>query len=123
MLVVLHLLVAARGRDSEYVTQAKAVVGFRFRGELAKNEVVPVEASHLPQSLHHIVFGIDGLLYASSFLTSEVFRYRGVCGRGCLRFFLLTAAPSVRPWMRWGGGAGRGLLVQGQVSTDPLGWL
>jgi hypothetical protein len=86
LLVILHMLVAARGRDSEYVTQAKAVVGFRFRGELAKNEVVPVEASHLPQSLHHIVFGIDGLLYASSFLTSEVFRY--LCVRVSVRGFI-----------------------------------
>lgn len=71
-LVLLHAALATGAGDSEYMAQAQAVVGFRFRRPTA-NEIVRVDASRLPQSIHHIVLGLDGLLYASSFLTSEVF--------------------------------------------------
>ena len=88
-LVLVALLRAphASGKDSAYMTQAKAVVGFRFRGELAKNEVVLVAESKLPKSLHHIVFGVDGLLYASSFITSEVYSAWMDSESGKLRWF------------------------------------
>jgi hypothetical protein len=78
-------------KDSEYMKQAKAVVGFRFRGELAKNEVSPVPESKLPKSLHHIVFGVDGMLYASSFATSEVFS-ASLDERGVWRWFRVVGA-------------------------------
>ena len=89
-LVLVALLRAphvASGKDSAYIAQAKAVIGFRFRGELAKNEVVPVAESKLPKSLHHIVFGLDGLLYASSFITSEVYSAWMDSESGKLRWF------------------------------------
>ena len=35
--------------------------------------MVSVPESKLPKSIHHVILGLDGLLYASSFPTSEVF--------------------------------------------------
>jgi len=66
-------LLGVGSKDSPYMKDAKAVLAFTFRGEVAKNEIVPVPDEKLPRSLHHIVFGPDGLLYASSFMSSEVF--------------------------------------------------
>ena len=70
----------ASGKDSAYMQQAKAVVGFRFRGELAQNEIIPVSESKLPESLHHIVFGG---VYASACLC--VRECVCACVRACVR--------------------------------------
>ena len=57
------------GSRQSFLAESKTIIGFRFRGELARNEKMPVGESRLPQSLHHLVFGCDGLLYASSFIS------------------------------------------------------
>jgi hypothetical protein len=59
--------------------------------------VTPVPADQLPRSFHHVIQGRDGALYASSFLTNEVFR----------------AAPDEKGANRWVLVVGRGQGLDG----------
>ena len=68
------------GSQQSFLAESKTIIGFRFRGALARNEKMPVGESRLPQSLHHLVFGCDGLLYASSFVSRCVC----VCVLSCI---------------------------------------
>ena len=72
------------GSRQSFLAESKTIIGFRFRGELARNEKMPVGESRLPQSLHHLVFGCDGLLYASSFIS------RCVCVRMRVELYMHT---------------------------------
>ena len=42
-------------------------------GRQILNKAVEVDASDIPRSVHHTVVGRDGMIYASSFLSNEVF--------------------------------------------------
>ena len=90
VLLLLHAP-SANSKDSAYMAQAKAVVGFRFQGQLANNEVVLLPESKLPKSLHHVVLGLDGLLYASSFISSEVYS-ASLDERGVWRWWRVVGA-------------------------------
>eukprot|EP00287_Rhodomonas_sp_CCMP768_P002144 CAMPEP_0196737062 /NCGR_PEP_ID=MMETSP1091-20130531/14910_1 /TAXON_ID=302021 /ORGANISM="Rhodomonas sp., Strain CCMP768" /LENGTH=101 /DNA_ID=CAMNT_0042080865 /DNA_START=9 /DNA_END=311 /DNA_ORIENTATION=+ len=46
---------------------------FKVKDTMPSNEVIEVTDDSLPRSLHHLAFGRDGMLYASSFVTSEVY--------------------------------------------------
>ncbi|EKX53808.1 hypothetical protein GUITHDRAFT_132857 [Guillardia theta CCMP2712] len=55
-----------------------------------KNQIVPVPESSVPNSLHHVLLGVDGMLYASSFITNEVYR-AVVDERGAWQWFRVVS--------------------------------
>eukprot|EP00960_Hanusia_phi_P006424 184143-Hanusia_phi.AAC.1 len=73
-LVVLSLLWTSRASThGKKKTNSIPFMSLTFKRNV-KNQIVPVSESTVPTSLHHLVLGVDGMLYASSFITNEVYR-------------------------------------------------
>ena len=52
---------------------APLIEAIRITG-IHENKITPVSHEQVPKSLHHLIVGWDGMLYASSFNSNEVFR-------------------------------------------------